>query len=101
RTLTGLVLRRHRAGKRATDVPVTVLASPVHLVVSTVSTAFSLLLPVAMAAVVALVFSGLVTSTELLAGVGPEHPLSMALGALVGGGLSWWGLASTSLRRGS
>ncbi|WP_181010052.1 serine/threonine-protein kinase [Ornithinimicrobium sufpigmenti] len=101
RTLTGLVLRRHRAGKRATDVPVTVLASPVHLVVATVSTVFSLLLPVAMAAVVALVFSGLVTSTELLAGVGPEHPLSMALGALVGGGLSWWGLASTSLRRGS
>ncbi|QFG69515.1 serine/threonine-protein kinase [Ornithinimicrobium pratense] len=101
RTVTGLVLRRHRAGKRATDVPVTVLASPVHLVVATVSTAFSLLLPVAMAAVVALVFSGLVTSTELLAGVGPEQPLSMAVGALVGGGLSWWGLASTSLRRGS
>ena len=101
RTLTGLVLRRHRAGRRSSDVPVTVLASPVYLVTALASTAFALLLPLGMAAVVALVFSGLVTSTELLTGVGPEHPLSMALGALVGAGLGWWGLGSTSLRRGS
>ena len=101
RTLTGLVLRRHRGGKRPSDVPVTVLASPVHLVAAAVSTIFALLLPLAMAAIVALVLSGLVTTTELLAGVGPEHPLPMAVGALVGGGLGWWGLGSTSLRRGS
>jgi hypothetical protein len=101
RTLTGLVLRRHRGGKRPSDVPVTVLASPVHLVTAAVSTIFALLLPLAMAAIVALVLSGLVTTTELLAGVGPEHPLPMAVGAFVGGGLGWWGLGSTSLRRGS
>ena len=36
-----------------------------------------------------------------LARLSPEHPLPMALGALVGGALGWWGLGSTSLRRGS
>ena len=101
RTVTGLVLRRHRAGRRPSDAAVTALASPAHLVTALVSTAFALLLPLGMAAVVALVFSGFVTTTELLAGVGPEHPLPMALGALVGGALGWWGLGSTSLRRGS
>ena len=101
RTLTGLVLRRHEAGRRASDVPMTVLASPVHLVAAALSTMLALLLPLAMAVVIALVLSGLVTTTELLAGVGPEHPLPMAVGALVGGGLGWWGLGSTSLRRGS
>ncbi|WP_192796662.1 serine/threonine-protein kinase [Serinicoccus kebangsaanensis] len=101
RTLTGLVVRRHEAGRRRSDVPLTVLASPWHLVAAALSTLLSLLLPLAVAAVVAMVVSGLLTTTELAPGVGIAHPVSMGLGSLVGGWLGWWGPASTSLRRGS
>ena len=101
RAVTGLVLRRHELGRRRSDLPLTVLASPWHLLMAAMSTLLSLLLPLALAVCVALVFSGLVTTTELLAGVGPEHPLAVAVGSLVGGWLGWWGLGGTSLRRGS
>ncbi|MFK5582444.1 serine/threonine-protein kinase [Serinicoccus sp. LYQ131] len=101
RSLTGLVLRRHEAGRRRSDVPMAVMASPWHLLSGALGTVLALLLPLAVAVIVAVVFAGLVTSTELMAGVGPGHPLSMGLGALVGGWLGWWGPGSTSLRRGS
>lgn len=101
RSLTGLVMRRHEAGRRRSDVAVAVLASPWHLISGALGTVLSLLLPLAVSVIVAFVFAGLVTSTELMAGVGPGHPLSMGLGSLLGGWLGWWGPGSTSLRRGS
>ena len=101
KSLTGLVLRRHEVGPRRSDVPMAVLASPWHLISAALGTLLSLLLPLAVAGVVALVFSGLVSSTELMIGVGPDHPLAVGLGSLIGGWLGWWGLGSTSLRRGS
>ena len=101
RSLTGLVLRRYEVGPRRSDIPLAVLASPWHLLTATLSTALSLLLPLAIGVIVPLVLSGLVTTTEVMAGVGPDHPLAVGVGALVGGWLGWWGLGSTSLRRGS
>lgn len=101
RSLTGLVLRRYEVGPRRSDIPLAVLASPWHLLTAALSTALSLLLPLAIGVLVPLVLSGLVTSTEVLVGVGPDHPLAAGAGALVGGWLGWWGLGSTSLRRGS
>ncbi|WP_134774152.1 serine/threonine-protein kinase [Ornithinimicrobium flavum] len=101
RSLTGLVLRRYEVGPRRGDIPLAVLASPWHLLTAALSTVLSLLLPVAIGVIVPLVLSGLVTTTEVMAGVGPDHPLAVGAGALVGGWLGWWGLGSTSLRRGS
>ena len=43
RSLTSLVLRRHLAGHRRSDVPMAVLSSPWHLVAAVVTTAFALL----------------------------------------------------------
>lgn len=100
-SLTGLVLRRHEAGRRRSDVPVLVLTSPWHLVSAVLRTLLALVLPLGMGALVALVFSGFVTSTGTMTGVGLDHPLSVGLGSLVGAALAWWGLGSTSLRRGS
>lgn len=101
RALTGLVLRRHQVGPRRSDVPMAVLASPWHLIAATLATVLSLLLPLAVAAVVAVVVSGLLTTSELAPGVGIAHPVAVGTGSLVGGWLGWWGLGSTSLRRGS
>ncbi len=101
RALTGLVVRRHEAGRRRSDVPMAVLASPWHLVAAALSTLLSLLLPLAIAGVVALVVSGLLTTTSVAPGIGPTHPVAVAVGSLVGGWLGWWGPGSTPLRRGS
>lgn len=101
RSLTGLVLRRHEVGPRRSDIPLAVLASPWHLVAAALSTVLSLLLPLAMAVILPMVISGLLTTTEMVAGIGPDHPLAVGAGALVGALLGWWGLGSTSLRRGS
>lgn len=100
-SLTTLVLRRHEAGRRRSDVPVLVAASPWHLTRGVLATMFSLLLPVGLAVLVALVVSGVVTTTETMIGVGVEHPLPIAAGSLVGALLAWWGLSATPLRRGS
>lgn len=100
-SLTGLVLRRHEAGRRRSDVPVVVLTSPWHLVSAVLRTLFALVLPLGMGALVALVFAGFVTTTGTMVGVGLDHPLPVGLGSLVGAALAWWGLGSVSLRRGS
>ncbi len=101
RSLTGLVLRRHQSGPRPGDVPMAVMASPWHLLTATLATVLSLLLPLGIAGVVAMVVSGLLTTTELAPGVGFAHPVAVGTGSLIGGWLGWWGLGSTSLRRGS
>ncbi|HSP59677.1 MAG TPA: serine/threonine-protein kinase [Ornithinimicrobium sp.] len=100
-SLTTLVLRRHEAGRRRSDVPVLVAASPWHLTRGVLTTLFSLLLPVGLAALVALVVSGVVTTTETMVGVTVEHPVPVAAGSLVGALMAWWGLSATPLRRGS
>ncbi len=100
-SLTGLVLRRHEAGRRRSDVPMVVLTSPWHLVSGTLRTLLALILPLGVGALVALVFSGFVTSTGTMVGIGLDHPLPVGLGSLVGAVLAWWGLGSVSLRRGS
>ncbi|MDO5740867.1 MAG: protein kinase [Ornithinimicrobium sp.] len=101
RSLTGLVLRRHVAGRRRSDVPVLVLASPWHLVVAALGSVLSLILPLGLAALVAFVVSGAVTTSEVMLPVRPDHPLAIGIGSLIGAWVGWWGLGSTSLRRGS
>src|SRR5699024_2185125 len=47
--VTSLVLRRHEAGRRRSDVPVAVATSPWHLFVAALSTGLAMLLPLAFA----------------------------------------------------
>ncbi|WP_194288519.1 protein kinase domain-containing protein [Ornithinicoccus halotolerans] len=98
--LTSLVLRRHDAGPRRSDVPVLVLSSPWHLLQALLGTALALLLPLALGAAVTVVTAlGL---TEFAGWpVGYEHPVPVATGMLVGGVFAWWGPGGLSLRRGS
>lgn len=101
RTVTGLVLRRHEVGPRRSDVPVVVLTTPWHLLSAVLLTLLSLVLGVGLAAVVAVVGSGLLAITETGINLGPDAPLVVAAASLVGAWVAWWGPASTSLRRGS
>ncbi len=101
RSLTSLVLRRHEAGRRRSDVPVLVVTSPWHLVWAVLATALSLLLAAGLAAIMAVVGAGVLSSTQVVPGMAADHPVVVALSSAVGAAIAWWGLASTSLRRGS
>ena len=99
-SFTSLVLRRYERGRSRSDVAVTVLSSPWHLVVGVLATALSLLLPVAVA------LAGVYGSALLLAGtrggtLGPGAPVTLAVGGALGLAMLWWGPGGASLRRGS
>ncbi|MFC6420666.1 serine/threonine-protein kinase [Ornithinimicrobium tianjinense] len=101
KSLTTLVLRRHQAGPRRSDVPVLVLASPWHLLWAALETVLSVLLAAGLAAVIAVVSAGLLSTSGVVRGLAPGLPLVVGAASLVGAFVGWWGLASTSLRRGS
>ncbi len=98
--VTALVLRRHEAGHRRSDVPLTVLASPWHLFVSALSTGLAMLLPLAFAMAAAVITAGGLTESGLMQ-VDVEHPLPVAVGSLLGLLMAWWGPGGVTLRRGS
>lgn len=98
--VTALVLRRHEAGHRRSDVPLTVLASPWHLFVSTLSTGLAMLLPLAFAVAAAVITAGGLTESGLLA-ADVEHPLPVAVGTVLALLMAWWGPGGLTLRRGS
>ena len=100
RSVTSLVLRRHHRGRRRSDVPRAVLASPWHLVVGLVATLVSAILPVVVG--VCAVFS---TALAVVAVTGgspePDRAGPAAVGAVVAGLMAWWGPGGAGLRRGS
>ncbi len=98
--MTALVLRRHEAGPRRSDVPLTVLASPWHLFVAALATGLAMLLPLAFTVAAAVITSGLLTETGLL-NAGVEHPVPVAVGSVLGMLMAWWGPGGLALRRGS
>lgn len=98
--VTSLVLRRHEAGPRRSDMPVTVLTSPWHLFVAALSTGLALLLPVAFAIAATVITAGGLTESGLLQ-VGVADSLPMAVGSLLGMLMAWWGPGGLALRRGS
>jgi hypothetical protein len=100
RSVTSLVLRRHTRGRRRSDVPVAVVASPWHLVVGALATVVSSVLPLVVG--VCAVFSTALAATAVTGG--SPHPNSagpVAVGALVAALLAWWGPGGSGLRRGS
>ncbi|WP_162801960.1 serine/threonine-protein kinase [Ornithinimicrobium murale] len=98
--VTALVLRRHEAGPRRSDVPLTVLASPWHLFVSALSTGLAMLLPLAFAMAATVITAGGLTESGLMQ-VDVGHPLPVGVGSLLGLLMAWWGPGGVSLRRGS
>jgi serine/threonine protein kinase len=100
RSMTGLVRRRYDRGRRRSDVPWAVAATPWHLVLGALATVVSLLIPAAVT------LAGIFASSLLLAGVhggdlAPGSPLTLACGGAAGILMLWWGPGGTSLRRGS
>ena len=99
-TLTQAVMRRYEAGRRKSDSAVAVASSPWHLLRATVSTLFALLLPLFVAACVAVVVG--VGYAALTGGV-PRMFWAVPLipAALAGQWVMWRGAAATSYRRGA
>ena len=100
RSVTSLVVRRHSRGRRRSDVPLAVVASPWHLVVGAVGTLVGLLLP-AMVAFSA-VFSAALATVAVTGGQSePNSAVPIAVGALLGILVAWWGPGGSGLRRGT
>ncbi|MGW5237760.1 protein kinase domain-containing protein [Monashia sp. NPDC004114] len=100
RSVTALVLRRYNYGRRRSDLPYAVVASPLHLVVGAIATVVGLLLPLGAA------LAGVFATALLLAGtrgdgLGPGAPITLAIGGALGLVMAWWGPGGASLRRGS
>ena len=100
RSVTALILRRYRYGRRRADLPMAVVLSPWHLVVSAGLTLAGLIVPVLVAmsaAFCATLGVSALTSTN----VGPALAPSVAAGFAAGMLIAWWGPGGASLRRGS
>ncbi|MGN6753720.1 MAG: serine/threonine-protein kinase [Intrasporangium sp.] len=100
RSLTGLVRRRYDRGRRRSDVPWAVVASPFHLVGAAIATLVGLLLP-AVVAVAAIFASSLLDASLRGGALSPGSPGTLLAGAAGGLLMLWWGPGGTSLRRGS
>ena len=100
RSVTSLVLRRHHRGRRRSDVPMAVVASPWHLVVGLVATLVSALLPAVVG--VSAAFSAALATVAVTGGSPePDRAAPVAVGAVVAGLMAWWGPGGAGLRRGS
>jgi serine/threonine protein kinase len=98
--VTSMVLRRHDTGRRRSDVPLAIMASPWHLVRSVLGTALAMLLPLGFAVATAVITASALTEFAVM-DVAYEHPLPMAVGSLLGAVMAWWGPGGVPLRRGS
>lgn len=100
RSVTALVLRRHAKGRRRTDVPLAVIASPWHLVVAALATLLSGLLPALVG--VCAVFSTALAAVAVTGGSPqPNTSAAIAVGGLIAVLMAWWGPGGASLRRGT
>jgi len=100
RSMTGLVMRRHEAGVRGSDIPMLVLAAPWRLIPATLTTLLWLILPVGFAVVAAFATAfGLDQGAGISTAI--EDPLAIGVGSALGGLVGWWGPGAVSMRRGS
>ena len=100
RSVTSLVMRRHERGRRRSDVPLAVVASPWHVLVSALATVLGLVLPAMVA--IAATFSAAWAVVAVAGGdPRPESSLTLVVGGATGLLMAWWGPGGASLRRGS
>lgn len=100
RSMTATVLRRHRAGRRRSDLPVAVAASPWHLTTAALATTVAVLFPLVVGGC-GMLATALGLSLVDGAGVRLSAPLPLAAGAVVAALVGWFGPAAPGLRRGS
>jgi hypothetical protein len=100
RSVTSLVLRRYQKGRRRSDVPFAVVASPWHLVAGALGTVMSALLPLVVG--ICAVFSAALALVAVTGGT--PHPNTagpLAVGAVITALVAWWGPGGSGLRRGT
>ncbi len=100
RSVTALILRRYRYGRRRADLPLAVVLSPWHVAVAAALTVVGLLLPtlVALSAAFCTTLGISAATSSSLGGVSaPGAAAGFAAGSLI----AWWGPGGASLRRGS
>lgn len=100
RSVTALIMRRYRYGRRRADLPLAVALSPWHVVVAALLTVVGLLLPAVVAASAAL-STTLGISAATSSALGGVSAAGAASGFAVGALVAWWGPGGASLRRGS
>ena len=100
RSVTALILRRYRYGRRRADLPMAVALSPWHLVVAAGLTLGGLLIPI-LVAVSATFCATLGISALTSATAGPAMAPAVTVGFAAGVLIAWWGPGGASLRRGS
>ena len=100
RSVTALILRRYRNGRRRADVPIAVALSPWHLVVAAGATVVGFVVPVVVA-VSAAFCTALGLSALTSTNPGPALAPAAAVGFASGTLIAWWGPGGSSLRRGS
>lgn len=100
RSVTSLVLRRHSKGARSSDVAISVLTSPIHLLSGIVATLAASLIPAAVG--LAGVFACLLGFRMIApAGDHVEYAVALAAGMALTLMMAWWGPGGAGLRRGS
>ncbi|WP_270886816.1 serine/threonine-protein kinase [Pedococcus sp. 5OH_020] len=100
RSVTSLVLRRHEHGRRRSDVPLAVVASPWHVLVGALATVVSALLPLVVG--VCAVFSTALATMAVTGGSPhPNTAPALAVGGIVAALVAWWGPGGSGLRRGT
>jgi serine/threonine protein kinase len=100
RSVTALILRRYRYGRRRADLPLAVALSPWHIVTAAALTVIGLLLP-ALVALSAAFCTTLGISAATSSSLGGVSAPGAAAGFVAGALISWWGPGGASLRRGS
>jgi hypothetical protein len=100
RSVTSLVTRRYEHGRRRSDVPMAVVASPWHVVISALMTVLTLLLPV-IVAIGATFFAALGIAAVTGGDPQPDRSAPLVVGGLLGLLIGWWGPGGSSLKRGS
>ena len=100
RSVTSLVMRRHHRGRRRSDVPFAVAASPWHLVMGALGTLVGLLLP-ALVGISAVFSTALATVAVTGGSPEPNSAVPLAVGGLLAALMAWWGPGWAALRRGT
>jgi len=100
RSIRAVLIRRRDRGRRRSDVPLAVLVSPWHLIVSLVATVLALVIPAIVA--IGSTFSMALVAAAVTGGdPQPHRSLPLVAGGLLGLLMSWWGPGGSRLRRGS
>jgi hypothetical protein len=100
RSIAWLVTRRHNRGPRRSDIPLAVVASPWHAVLSGLAMVLTLLIPAVVA--VGSTFSIALVSAAVAGGdPHPDRSVPLVVGGFLGLLMCWWGPGGARLQRGS